>query len=78
MAIGQNYHRFREARWVTKKTKSSTKQHAPTDLILGPEKLLQTGFAQKGLSTSVSSVGLEELESIVCKLFLPSLDDYRR
>ena len=30
-------------------TKSSTKQLAPTDPILGPEKLLKTGFAQKGL-----------------------------
>jgi len=30
-------------------TKSSTKQLAPTDPILGPENLLKTGFAQKGL-----------------------------
>ena len=34
-------------------TKSSTKQLAPTDPILGPENLLKTGFAQKGLPSSV-------------------------
>ena len=33
-------------------TKSSTKQLAPTDPILGPENLLKTGFAQKGLPSS--------------------------
>ena len=32
-----------------KETKSSTKQLALTDPILGPENLLKTGFAQKGL-----------------------------
>ena len=30
-------------------TKSSAKQLAPTDPILGPENLLKTGFAQKSL-----------------------------
>ena len=30
-------------------TKSSAKQLPPTDPILGPEDLLKTGFAQKGL-----------------------------
>ena len=30
-------------------TKSSTKQLPPTDPLLGPENLLKTGFAQKGL-----------------------------
>ena len=37
-------------------TKSSTKHLAPTDLILGPENLLKTGFAQKGLPSSTSQV----------------------
>ena len=35
-------------------TKSSTKQLAPTDPILGPEKLLKTGFAQNGLPSCPS------------------------
>ena len=34
------------------RTKSSTKQLAPTDPILGPENLLKTGFAQKGLPST--------------------------
>ena len=33
-------------------TKSSTKHLAPTDPILGPENLLKTGFAQKGLPST--------------------------
>ena len=33
-------------------TKSSTKQLPPTDPILGPENLLKTGFAQKGLPST--------------------------
>ena len=33
--------------------KSSTKQLVPTDPILGPENLLKTGFAQKGLPSSI-------------------------
>ena len=36
-------------------TKSSTKQLAPTDPILGPENLLKTGFAQKGLPSMYRS-----------------------
>ena len=35
-------------------TKSSTKQLAPTDPILGPENLLKTCFAQKGLPSCLS------------------------
>ena len=35
--------------------KSSTKLLAPTDPILGPENLLKTGFAQKGLPSCLSS-----------------------
>ena len=35
-------------------TKSSTKQLPPTDPILGPENLLKTGFAQKGLPSGAS------------------------
>ena len=35
-------------------TKSSTKQLAPMDPILGPENLLKTGFAQKGLPSCPS------------------------
>jgi hypothetical protein len=35
-------------------TKSSTKQLAPTDPILGPENVLKSGFAQKGLPSCPS------------------------
>ena len=35
-------------------TKPSAKQLAPTDPILGPENLLKTGFAQKGLPSCPS------------------------
>ena len=38
-------------------TKSSTKQLAPTDPILGPENLLKTGFAPKGLPSRCEVVG---------------------
>ena len=44
--------------------KSSIKQLAPTDPILGPENLLKTGFAQKGLpSDGSSNVGRHRLGS---------------
>ena len=35
-------------------TKSCTKQLPPTDPILGPENILKTGFAQKGLPSCPS------------------------
>jgi hypothetical protein len=37
-------------------TKSSTKQLAPTDPILGPENLLKTGFAQKDFPCSRQTI----------------------
>ena len=45
-------------------TKSSTKQLPPTDPVLGPENLLKTGFAQKGLPSSL----LTESEEFVALL----------
>ena len=57
LKLGSSSNRY-APRLPQQETKSSTKQLAPTDPILGPEKLLKTGFAQKGLpSTSVVRSG---------------------
>ena len=48
LKLGSSSNRY-APRLPQQETKSSTKQLAPTDPILGPEKLLKTGFAQKGL-----------------------------
>ena len=62
-------------------TKSSTKQLAPTDPILGPENLLKTGFAQKGLpsraiqghplvvSMPITGIGIVHVSRVVRALF---------
>ena len=46
--MGSSSNRY-APRLPQQETKSSTKQLAPTDPILGLENLLKTGFAQKGL-----------------------------
>ena len=46
--MGSSSNRY-APRLPQQETKSSTKLHALTDPILGPENLLKTGFAQKGL-----------------------------
>ena len=51
LKLGSSSNRY-APRLPQQETKSSTKQLAPTDPILGPEKLLKTGFAQKGLPSS--------------------------
>ena len=48
LQVGSSSNRY-ALRLPQQETKSSTKQLAPTDPILGPENLLKTGFAQKGL-----------------------------
>ena len=48
LQLGSSSNRY-APRLPQQETKSSTKQLAPTDPILGPENLLKTGFAQKGL-----------------------------
>ena len=40
--------------YLQQETKSSTKQLPPTGPILGPENILKTGFAQKGLPSCPS------------------------
>ena len=52
LKLGSSSNRY-APRLPQQETKSSTKQLAPTDPILGPEKLLKTGFAQKGLPSKV-------------------------
>ena len=53
LKLGSSSNRY-APRLPQQETKSSTKQLAPTDPILGPEKLLKTGFAQKGLPSCPS------------------------
>ena len=52
LQLGSNSNRY-APRLPQQETKSSTKQLPPTDLILGPENLLKTGFAQKGLPSTL-------------------------
>ena len=58
LQLGSSSNRY-APRLPQQETKSSTKQLAPMDPILGPENLLKTGFAQKGLPSSL--VGGEDL-----------------
>ena len=53
LQLGSSSNRY-APRLPQQETKSSTKQLAPTDPILGPENLLKTGFAQKGLPSCPS------------------------
>ena len=48
LQLGSSSNRY-APRLPQKETKSSTKQLPPTGPILGPENILKTGFAQKGL-----------------------------
>jgi len=52
LKLGSSSNRYAR-RFPQQETKSSTKQLPPTDPILGPENLLKTGFAQKGLPRMV-------------------------
>ena len=51
--MGSSSNRY-APRLPQQETKPSTKQLAPTEPILGPENLLKTGFAQKGLPSCPS------------------------
>ena len=53
LQLGSSRNRY-APRLPQQETKLSTKKLAPTDPILGPEKLLKTGFAQKGLPSCPS------------------------
>ena len=52
LQLGSSSNRY-APRLPQQEPKSSTKQLVPTDPILGPENLLKTGFAQKGLPSSI-------------------------
>ena len=52
LQLGSSSNRY-APRLPQQETKSSTKQLAPMDPILGPENFLKTGFAQKGLPSNV-------------------------
>ena len=51
LQLGSSSNRY-ALRLPQQETKSSTKQLPPTGPILGPENILKTGFAQKGLPSS--------------------------
>ena len=51
LQLGSSSNRY-APRLPQQETKSSTKQLPPTGPILGPENILKTGFAQKGLPSS--------------------------
>ena len=53
LQLGSSSNRY-APRLPQQETKSSTKQLAPMDPILGPENLLKTDFAQKGLPSCPS------------------------
>ena len=53
LQLGSSSNRY-APRLPQQETTSSTKQLAPTAPILGPENLLKTGFAQKGLPSCPS------------------------
>ena len=53
LQLGSSSNRY-APRLLQQETKSSTKLLAPTDPILGPENLLKTGFAQRGLRSCPS------------------------
>ena len=68
LKLGSSSNRY-APRLPQQETKSSTKQLAPTDPILGPEKLLKIGFAQKGLpSTHESEFSESEVADMGCVL----------
>ena len=70
LQLGSSSNRY-APRLLQQETKSSTKQLPPTDPILGPENLLKTGFAQKGLPNWGASTSSEELNAQI----LPRTDD---
>ena len=53
LQLGSSSNRY-APRLPQQETKSSTKQLPPTGPILGPENILKTGFAQKGLPSTYS------------------------
>ena len=53
LQLGSSSNRY-APRLPQQETKSSTKQLPPTGPILGPENILKTGFAQKGLPSCPS------------------------
>ena len=55
LQLGSSSNRY-APRLPQQETKSSTKQLPPTGPILGPENILKTGFAQKGLPSDPKAI----------------------
>ena len=66
LQLGSSSNRY-APRLPQQETKSSTKQLPPTGPILGPENILKTGFAQKGLPSSCWSVNAADDWGMVLK-----------
>ena len=68
LQLGSSSNRY-APRLPQQETKSSTKQLPPTGPILGPENILKTGFAQKGLSGMRKKYGSEMrlLQCLFCQ-----------
>ena len=63
LQLGSSSNRY-APRLPQQETKSSTKQLPPTGPILGPENILKTGFAQKGLpSTYMGRIWRQQVPS---------------
>ena len=64
LQLGSSSNRY-APRLPQQETKSSTKQLPPTGPILGPENILKTGFAQKGLPSSTITSGFVTLSHYI-------------
>ena len=70
--MGSSSNRY-APRLPQQEAKSSTKLLAPTDPILGPENLLKTGFAQKGLPSITGGTILWWLQDFCWVPLRPSI-----
>ena len=65
LQLGSSSNRY-APRLPQQETKSSTKQLPPTGPILGPENILKTGFAQKGLQKGLPSKTIAKQQTTKC------------
>ena len=75
LQLGSSSNRY-APRLPLQETKSSTKQLPPTGPILGPENILKTGFAQKGLPSCPS--GRHKPQSFILQPWYKKLQKMNR
>ena len=73
LQLGSSSNRY-APRLPQQETKSSTKQLPPTGPILGPENILKTGFAQKGLPSTTMTTRPRDSQFGYCTSNSKSLD----